>query len=587
MKEQNDMKPLLVLRMFWRMTAGFRWPFFGIWVLIALTSAVWIVYPWIYKAIFDTLAGPPSAETLPYLLRLIGLMAVLYLFTWGLWRVTGFGSSWIYTRIESHLQVESFHALLRHSYRFFSNNFSGSLVRQTNRFVDAFGRLGEKFQWNLIPLVVTLVGVTIALSLRHALLGIIMAAWIVVVIGLNVWLSLWKLKYDIRRAAMDSKMTGMLSDAITNSSNIKLFSAYTHEHDRYGAVVEQHRRLQKWTWDLAEIIMSVQTLLMGAIEIGLMYAGIRLWQRGLLTVGDFALLQAYLISVFDKLWEFGRTIREIYEQLADASEMAVILDTPYEVMDARGAKKLKVERGRIEFQDVEFRYHKTRRVLSDFTLSIAAGEKVALVGSSGAGKSTVTKLLMRFFDVTSGNIFIDGQDIARVKMESLWENVALVPQEPMLFHRTIMENIRYGEREASDEEAVKAAKLAHAHEFIQELPQGYDTYVGERGVKLSGGERQRVAIARAILKNAPILVLDEATSSLDSESESLIQDALKKLMKGKTTIVIAHRLSTIMQMDRIVVVEKGRVVDMGTHEELLKKKGMYQKLWNIQAGGFI
>ena len=183
MKEQNDMKPLLVLRMFWRMTAGFRWPFFGIWVLIALTSAVWIVYPWIYKAIFDTLAGPPSAETLPYLLRLIGLMAVLYLFTWGLWRVTGFGSSWIYTRIESHLQVESFHALLRHSYRFFSNNFSGSLVRQTNRFVDAFGRLGEKFQWNLIPLVVTLVGVTIALSLRHALLGIIMAAWIVVVIG--------------------------------------------------------------------------------------------------------------------------------------------------------------------------------------------------------------------------------------------------------------------------------------------------------------------------------------------------------------------------------------------------------------------
>lgn len=386
---------------------------------------------------------------------------------------------------------------------------------------------------------------------------------------------------------MDSKVTGMLADAITNSSNIKLFSAYAHEHSRYGAVVEQHRRLQKWTWDLAEIIMGIQTLLMGAIEIGLMYAGIRLWQKGLLTVGDFALLQAYLISVFDKLWEFGRTIREIYEQLADASEMAVILDTPYEVADARNAKKLKVGRGRIEFQCVEFRYQKTRRVLADFTLSIAAGEKVALVGSSGAGKSTVTKLLMRFFDVTSGNILIDGQDIARVRMESLWEQISLVPQEPMLFHRTIMENIRYGRREASDEDVVKAATLAHAHEFIQELPHGYETYVGERGVKLSGGERQRVAIARAILKNAPILVLDEATSSLDSESESLIQDALKKLMKGKTTIIIAHRLSTIMQMDRIIVVEGGRVMDMGTHEELLKKKGMYQKLWNIQAGGFI
>ena len=499
----------------------------------------------------------------------------------------GSGAVWAYTKVEAHLRTQSFDGLLRHSYQFFTNSFSGSLVRQTNRFVDAFGRLGEKFQWNIVPLFVTLIGVTIALSLRHALLGLVMAAWIVVFVGLNVWLSVWKLKYDARRAALDSKVTGALADAITNAVNVKLFSAYGHEHARYGEVVDQHRRITKWTWDLAEIATAVQTILMGVIEIGIMYVGVRLWQKGALTVGDFALLQAYLISVFDKLWEFGRTIRDIYEQLADASEMAVVLNTPYEVADARGGKKLKVEHGEIVFQNVEFRYHKTRRVLSDFTLTIIPGEKIALVGPSGAGKSTVTKLLLRFFDVTSGEILIDGQNIARVRMESLWENVGLVPQEPMLFHRTVMENIRYGRRDAKGEDVIRAAKLAHAHEFIKDLPHGYETYVGERGVKLSGGERQRVAIARAILKNAPILVLDEATSSLDSESESLIQDALKKLMKGKTTIVIAHRLSTIMQMDRIVVVENGRVVDMGTHEELLKKEGIYHKLWSIQAGGFV
>jgi ATP-binding cassette subfamily B protein len=221
-------------------------------------------------------------------------------------------------------------------------------------------------------------------------------------------------------------------------------------------------------------------------------------------------------------------------------------------------------------------------------LRVRSGEKVALVGPSGAGKSTIVKILFRFYEITRGKILIDGQDISRVTQESLRDQISLVPQEPILFHRTLRENIRYGRPGASDEEVVEAARQAHCHEFISGLDKGYDTYVGERGIKLSGGERQRVAIARAILKNAPILVLDEATSSLDSESEALIQDALRVLMRDKTVIVIAHRLSTIMQMDRIIVLENGTVADMGTHQELLRTEGgLYKKLWQLQAGGFL
>ncbi|MCK4891750.1 MAG: ATP-binding cassette domain-containing protein, partial [Candidatus Pacebacteria bacterium] len=231
---------------------------------------------------------------------------------------------------------------------------------------------------------------------------------------------------------------------------------------------------------------------------------------------------------------------------------------------------------------------KTRKVFEKFDLTIKGCQRVALIGPSGAGKTTVIKLLLRNFDVFGGKILIDDQDISKVTQESLWENISLVPQDPILFHRSLMENIRYGKFDATDVEVIKASKLAHCHEFISDLPEKYDTFVGERGVKLSGGERQRVAIARAILRNAPILVLDEATSSLDSQSESLIQDALDKLMKNKTVIVIAHRLSTIVKMDRIIYIDKGRIIEEGTHEELLRKnKGQYRKLWELQAGGFI
>ena len=293
-----------------------------------------------------------------------------------------------------------------------------------------------------------------------------------------------------------------------------------------------------------------------------------------------------MLDLGDKVFSFSRIVRDIYQSYADAKEMVEIMKLPPAIQDAPDAKPLQSSRGEIVFDQVNFHFNPSKPVLRSISVTIKAGEKVALVGPSGAGKSTFVKLLLRFHDVKEGAIKIDGQDIRNVTKASLYEAISLVPQDPVLFHRSLRENIRYGKPSASDEEVEQAAKLAHCDEFIRETAAGYDTFVGERGIKLSGGERQRVAIARAILKNAPILVLDEATSSLDSHSESLIQEALQNLMQGRTTIVIAHRLSTIRKMDRIVVIDNGQVIEQGTHDELTQRDGLYSHLWELQAGGF-
>ncbi len=290
--------------------------------------------------------------------------------------------------------------------------------------------------------------------------------------------------------------------------------------------------------------------------------------------------------LFTRIWDLGKSMRRVFQSLVNAKEILETLDAPVEVKDLKGATKLTIQDGTIKFAAVSFGFNKGQAVLKDFSLSVEGREKIALIGPSGAGKTTVTKLLFRFYNPKKGKILIDGQDITKVTQESLREHISLVPQDPILFHRSIIDNIRYGDPDATDAQVIEASKKAHSHEFISKLQNGYNTFVGERGIKLSGGERQRVAIARAILKNSPILVLDEATSALDSASEHLIQAALAELMKNKTVIVIAHRLSTIRMMDRIVVIENGEITDIGTHKELTSNKGTYNDLWELQAGAF-
>ncbi|HEV8601679.1 MAG TPA: ABC transporter ATP-binding protein, partial [Patescibacteria group bacterium] len=369
--------------------------------------------------------------------------------------------------------------------------------------------------------------------------------------------------------------------------NLKLFGGFGFESKSFKQLTLKQFKVRKWVWDLSSINEAVQGGLFVLLEFILLFMAVKFWQQGKLTLGDFALLEGFMVQMFGQLWDMGKHIKNIYSRLGDAEEMTTILTTEHEIKDAVGATELTVPKGQIEFLNVTFGYHNKRNVFDHFNLTIKAGERVALIGPSGGGKTTVVKLLFRFFDIQGGKITIDGQDISQVSQESLRAGLALVPQEPILFHRSLYDNIAYGNPGAAKEDVIRAAKLAHCHEFITKFPEQYETFVGERGVKLSGGERQRVAIARAILKNAPILVLDEATSSLDSESEFYIQDALKNLMINKTTIVIAHRLSTIMQMDRIIVIDKGKVTEEGKHAELLKvNQGTYQKLWHIQAGGF-
>lgn len=569
-------------------------PYKGLTALLFLTVAIagitQLAAPRFYKMLFDVMIGDisPFRESIPETLFFIVIVLFALNFIGNVfWRLAGVNNAHIQPSVMRDIERTSYSYLLNHSHRFFANSFTGSLIRKVRRLSRSFEVITDQIVWHFFNMAIVLGGAIAVIWFQNKWMALGVLVWIALFTLQNIIFSIWKLKYDEKRAKTDSKVTAVLADGVSNHLNIKLFTGQQYENGLFNNITQKYKKLQSFTWNLTELNMAGQGLLFVFLEFGVMYYAVQLWQAGTLTIGDFALLQGYLGLIIHKMWDIGRYIRDTYEAYADAKEMVEILKTPHEVKDSKSAKALKVTRARIEFKDVIFRYAKTRTILNKLNLKIKSREKVALVGPSGAGKSTIVKLLFRFFDIQRGQILIDGQRLTKVTQESLREHIALVPQEAVLFHRSLMDNIRYGRRQATDEEVIEAAKKAKCHEFISQLPEGYETFVGERGVKLSGGERQRVAIARAILKDAPILVLDEATSSLDSESEALIQEALDELMKNKTTIVIAHRLSTIMKMDRIVVMEKGKVVDSGTHAKLAKKTGIYKKLWEIQAGGFI
>jgi ATP-binding cassette subfamily B protein len=317
------------------------------------------------------------------------------------------------------------------------------------------------------------------------------------------------------------------------------------------------------------------------------YFLVHLYSKNLVTAGDFALIMGLSMETAYMIWFTMSEVEEFNTAVGKCKQSMTSLMVPLEIEDKPGAAVLQCKYGQIAFEDVKFHYKGTNALFQNMSIEIKGGQKVGLVGYSGGGKTTFVNLLLRLYDITDGAILIDGQNISDVTQDSLRASIAMIPQDPSLFHRSIMDNIRYGRIEASDEEVIEAAKKAHAHEFIAKLSLGYDSLVGERGVKLSGGQRQRIAIARAILKNAPILILDEATSQLDSVTENLIQDSLWELMENKTTLVIAHRLSTLLHMDRILVFDKGRIAQDGTHDELLAAGGLYKQLWDAQVGGFL
>ncbi len=557
---------------------------------IAAASALDIIVPLYYKRFFDLLSSVQDKNILaPQLIHVLTIILAIAGASWLGWRLGSIAGISFQTKAMANLRRQAYNHLIYHSYSFFANNFTGALVQRVGRYARSFERLTDRIIWSLIPLLVRLVGITIITLTIEVRLTILILGWALLYMATNYFYSLWKLKYNLKAAEADSRTTAVLADTIANQNNIEIFSRHAKEKNNFKEVTEEQKKIVAFNWNVDLGLEAIQSAFIIFIEFTIFYLAIRYWQVGIVTIGTFVLVQMYVLGLGARLWEFSRIVRDFYESYADAREIVEVMKLPYEVKDLPGAQSLSVPAGQIVFENVSFAFSdaSTREVLKDISFKIADGEKIALVGPSGSGKTTLVRLLLRLYDVLNGQILIDNQDIKEVTLESLRNNISLVPQDPILFHRTIMENIRYGKDGAADEEVLAAARLAHCDEFVSNLPQKYETYVGERGIKLSGGERQRVAIARAILKNAPILILDEATSSLDSRSEAFIQDALDVLMKDKTVMVIAHRLSTIRKMNRIIVLEKGGIKEIGTHDELIASETLYKKLWTLQAGGFI
>ena len=476
--------------------------------------------------------------------------------------------------------------LNRHSYAYFQDQFAGSLANKISDMsaggTTILGRLEELFVNGL--LVVIALGFMLAV---HPVFAGILLVWIITFVLISRFYTAKIQRLAEYFAASKTKLVGRMVDSISNSVTRILFSRNTHEeaylHDYVSETVVKDREMQKGilsmriAWDVSIFLLMGSTLL----------AVIILYTKGRVSIGDFTFVFTVANTIFHRLWNLTSQLTQFSEEVGKCKQALDVLTQPHGIEDTPNAEALIVKRGEIVFDQIAFWYEKNTRLFESQSLRIEAGSKVGLVGFSGAGKSSFVSLVLRCFDLKSGRILIDDQDIAQVQQDSLRSQISMIPQDPSLFHRSLMENIRYGDLNASDEQVIAASIKAHCHNFIMQLPQQYQSLVGERGVKLSGGQRQRIAIARAILKNAPILILDEATASLDSVTESQIQNSLEELMQGRTTLVIAHRISTLSKMDRILVFHEGKIIEDADHETLLGLKGHYARLWQMQSGCFL
>lgn len=480
-----------------------------------------------------------------------------------------------------------FNKLTSHSLGFHANRFGGALVSQTTKMVGAFERFWDTLIWQFLPSIASIIAAAVILSFYFwqyalALTIISIIFMVVVLIGSR------RMKDTTREEAQAMTATNAyVADVVTNISTIKAYGSENMEAKALKAKADFFRTKSLKNMKMFLGVSTAYSGLIMALYVAAFLAAILAAEYHFVSIATVYLAVTYTFTVGRQLWEMNAILRNYNRLIGDAHDMTEILNTEPSIKDV-SRNKIVVKEGVVEFSHVSFTHQDNDDTLfEDFSLTIPKGQRVGVVGHSGSGKTTLTRLLLRFSDIESGKILIDNQDISQVTQESLHHSIAYVPQEPMLFHRSLHDNIAYGNPSASREDVVRAARLANATEFIEKLPLGFETLVGERGVKLSGGQRQRIAIARAILKDSPILVLDEATSALDSESEKLIQDALQKLMKGRTSIVVAHRLSTIAKLDRIILLENGKITEDGSHAELLAKQGTYAKLWAHQSGGFL
>jgi ATP-binding cassette subfamily B protein len=579
-----------------RRVAPYLWPPGQAWVkrrvvlaLLFLVAAklVSVSTPYVYKLAVDSLSG--DAGTDPR--ALIGLGAVGLVVAYGLSRLGAvvFGElrDAVFVRVGQRairrLAIETFTHIHQLSLRYHITRKTGGLSRIIERGVKGVDFLLRFMLLSIGPLILELTMVSVIFAL---VFGWQYAAVVVVTIALYVWFTFtvteWRVKLRREMNDQDTDANQKAIDSLLNYETVKYFNAEQREADRYDNAMRQYETAAvKTGLSLSFLNMGQATLITTGLVIVMAMSALGV-KAGTLTVGDFVMVNAYMIQITMPLNFLGTVYREIRQALVDMGEMFALLGQPAEITDAPGAKALQVKAGEITFDNVNFGYEPTREILKGVSFTLKPGQKLALVGHSGSGKSTIGRLLFRFYDVTSGAVRIDGQDIRQVTQTSLHAQIGVVPQDTVLFNDTIRYNIAYGKADATEAEIIAAAQAARIHDFVMRLPEGYETKVGERGLKLSGGEKQRVGIARTLLKNPPILILDEATSALDTQTERSIQESLAEMGQGRSVITIAHRLSTIADADQILVMDEGRVVERGTHEVLLDQGGVYAAMWQRQ-----
>lgn len=592
MKENHDTidLPKKLMPFIWRYLKNRKLFLVGFFVIALVWATEMSLSPYLLKMIIDTVVrySHDQAKLVAGILLPAILYASMSMILNFNFRLYDYLNLRLYPAIKSSVTKDLFAYLLNHSHSFFQNNFSGTLTKKIfdmDEIEKIIGIFNEWFYPRVLAIVIS--SATLYLVV-NPIFGVILFTWSTFFVFFSYRAARNSEELARQCSEAGSKMGGTLSDSISNVMSTKLFAnipnEMAHLNKDLDALVDADRKLQ-WKNLKVNFMQGLGvTVLVSSMLIALIYGSARGW----VSAGDFALVLMLSISFIMSVWSIGQEMLKFSKQVGKCNQALSFIQVPHEITDAPDAKPLQVTQGEIKFDQVSFQYENSNPLFENLNVTINPGEKVGLVGYSGGGKSTFIKLILRLIDVQTGSISIDGQDVKKVKKSSLRKQIGTIPQEPDLFHRSIMENIRFAKVDASDEEVMEAAKKARCHEFIAELPDKYQSLVGERGVKLSGGQKQRIAIARAFLKQAPILLLDEATSSLDSITERYIQESLHAVMANKTTIVIAHRLSTLKDMDRILVFVNGRIVEDGPLDSLLKDTdGHLYKLWQMQAEGFI
>ncbi|MBY0355424.1 MAG: ABC transporter ATP-binding protein/permease [Rickettsiales bacterium] len=582
--------PTHVYPLFRRFLGQQRWAFALILLSPLAMALESTIMPYALQLLVDIMTQPLKAS--PHdLWAVMATPIALYGGAWAvmiiIYRVQEWVGTSAFPRLHAEVRMAAFAHVQAHSHRFFSDRFAGSIANKISDLPRAMGSFIHLACWRLTPAISVTLSVLAMLAWMDPIVALILLVWTCLHVGIGLYYAQPINRLSAQTAEYKSALQGLMVDSFSNQLAVRLFARQSQEMDVLGRAQSTEQASHRAMLRAMCVMRFITDIPMLLAIMALLVLVVWLWQQQVMSVGELVFVMYGSMNVMVYIWMLSVEMPQFYGEIGIIRQALELMQVPHEIVDTPAATPLILHGGRIEFDAVSFGYREQTGIFDALSLRIEAGEKVGLVGFSGSGKTTLINLLLRLYDVQSGAIRIDGQDLREVTQASLHRAIAVIPQETALFHRSLMDNIRYGLPDADDAAVMAAAEKAQSHAFIMGLEQGYATEVGERGVKLSGGQRQRIALARAFLKDAPILIMDEATSALDSMTERVIQDKMQDLMQGKTAIVIAHRLSTLSQLDRILVFDKGRLIEEGAHTALLAQGGHYSTLWNLQAGGFL